>query len=120
MPLKDKEKRREYHRNYLKRKFQEDQIYKQKHLKRVKLNDEKYTKLRKDVLSDFRKNGCSFCSEKEPCCMDAHHVSNKKFNIGEMVARKFSVIKIKIELEKCICVCKNCHAKIHAGLIVAE
>lgn len=67
------------------------------------------------ALSAFRKKGCSLCPEKEPCVLDAHHVDpeTKEVNISKAHdAEEFSK-----ELRKCLCVCRNCHAKIHAGLI---
>ena len=73
----------------------------------------------KQILSDFRKNGCVICQEKDPCCMSAHHLSRheKDKNIGEMMQRH-SVESVIKELGKCICVCENCHRKIHAGKIL--
>lgn len=105
MPLKDKEKRKEYHRNYLRNRFQNDKSYRLKHIARVKTNDAKYKQLRQDVVADFRKNGCSFCTEKESCCMDAHHIENKEFNIGDMTARKLSANKIKKKRARKVYLC---------------
>lgn len=61
--------------------------------------------------------GCSLCSETEMACMDFHHKdpAEKEYSLSAMVS--FSWPVIEKELQKCICVCKNCHSKIHAGLI---
>lgn len=76
--------------------------------------------IRKELIrkvNEIKAAGCSFCSEKEVCCMDFHHLSNKEDNIANMlrVGRKFS--DIEEEIKKCVLLCANCHRKIHKGLI---
>lgn len=73
------------------------------------------------VLQKFRASGCSFCPEKEPCCLDAHHTdeSKKEFNISFGRSRRWPVKRIEQELKKCICICTNCHRKLHAGILTA-
>ena len=34
-----------------------------------------------------------------------------------MVSNRTNLKKVAAELAKCICVCQNCHAKVHAGLL---
>jgi hypothetical protein len=120
MPLKDPQKRKEYHKEYLRRKYNEDPIYRAKHRARTVKNDKKYRLRAIEVVAEFRKNGCSLCSEKEACCLSSHHLdpSTKEFMIGDMISRRMTPAKISKELEKCICVCENCHRKIHAGKII--
>jgi hypothetical protein len=62
--------------------------------------------------------GCQFCDEKDGCCLDCHHISDKEVEISELCAKK-SKTKIIEELAKCIIVCSNCHRKIHAGKLEA-
>lgn len=66
-----------------------------------------------------REQGCTFCDENEPVCLDLHHLNpdEKDFEIG--TASGYSWNRIFEEVEKCIVVCKNCHAKLHAGIIKA-
>ena len=61
---------------------------------------------------------CSYCSENNSCCLDFHHLDPKEkdFTISQKVAY-MSWENIMEEVSKCIVVCKNCHAKIHDGLI---
>ena len=117
MPLKDPVARRKYHRDYMRRKFREDPIFKKAHLARVRSNNDKYNAESAQVISAFRRNGCGLCPEKEACCLDAHHPdpTKKDLNIGDF--RKYSPKRIAAELRKCVCLCKNCHAKVHAGLV---
>lgn len=79
------------------------------------------TKLRQDRFYTFINNiksvGCCICGEKTLCCLDFHHLdpATKKREVSDMSTHKMdSVID---EIEKCICVCKNCHQKIHHDLI---
>lgn len=52
-------------------------------------------------------------------CLDAlefHHIdpTQKEFHLGER--RGLSMDKLKVELDKCILICRNCHTEIHAEL----
>lgn len=51
--------------------------------------------------------------------MSAHHVdgSTKDFSIGRAVSDRYSVKRVADELEKCVCLCENCHRKVHAGIL---
>lgn len=58
---------------------------------------------------------CIVCNEKDSCCLEFHHIdpSKKDFTIGSSMTRSWeSILK---EIQKCMCVCSNCHKKIHAG-----
>lgn len=61
---------------------------------------------------------CQICGyNKYVGALDFHHKDPnvKEYNISQL--RTYSFEKLKIELDKCLCVCRNCHAEIHAGLI---
>lgn len=71
--------------------------------------------------------GCLLCGEKEPVCLDFHHrdfegtmyqgvSKSKEFGVASK-GRDWSWERVLKEIEKCDVVCKNCHAKIHAGLV---
>ncbi len=63
------------------------------------------------------KLGCAICIEKDPCCLDFHHKNkNKDRNVSDWVRLK-NKNKVISEIQKCICVCSNCHRKIHANKI---
>lgn len=63
------------------------------------------------------KTPCIICGEAEPVCIDFHHINpiNKKFTISKHRSR--SKEWLLQEINKCICLCSNCHRKVHAGLI---
>tara|TARA_B100000941_G_C28197970_1_gene395363 strand:+ start:171 stop:593 length:423 start_codon:yes stop_codon:yes gene_type:complete len=92
-----------------------------KHIAAVKTNTKKYIEQLKIEIDQLRINGCCICGEKEKICLDWHHLdpSKKDFNVSSAINR-YSVNREAIfaEIAKCICVCSNCHRKIHAGIIV--
>lgn len=55
---------------------------------------------------------CSICGEDRIWCLDFHHV-NPDEKEGEISHLIDSPNKLKIELEKCIVLCANCHRDIH-------
>lgn len=58
---------------------------------------------------------CSNCGENNVYCLDFHHLdpSRKERQISEL--RYATWDTFKKELVKCVCVCANCHRKIHGG-----
>ena len=63
------------------------------------------------------KTQCLICGETEPVCLDFHHKNpnEKDFTIGKHVSR--SKENLLMEINKCVCLCANCHRKVHAGII---
>lgn len=59
--------------------------------------------------------GCSRCEEKHPSCLDFHHSdpTTKTKAIGHLRVSGCSVDRLKIEVEKCVILCANCHRKHH-------
>lgn len=60
------------------------------------------------------KEGCKKCGENRFYCLEHHHLDSKSKikNVSELV-KKFSFNKALEEIEKCIVLCKNCHAEFH-------
>jgi len=60
---------------------------------------------------------CVRCGESHPACLDFHH-KNPKNTVGNISRMKvesgYELKDIKNEIEKCIIICKNCHAKEHS------
>jgi hypothetical protein len=48
----------------------------------------------------------------------AHHRNpeEKEGNVARMVNDGTGLKRFRQELEKCLCLCCNCHAKVHAGV----
>lgn len=95
-----------------------------------------YQKNRADVIAKVRQRSranvdryhawkatlkCSLCPESESVCLDLHHVdpAEKEFALSAAIA-SLSWDKLMAEVAKCIVVCKNCHAKIHAGKVFMD
>ena len=116
MPYKDVAYGREHHKKYMRTWYAKN---KKKHKKYVRAATLKQRERIRGLLAVFKAQGCCLCPEIEPCCLDAHHTNpNKKdFAIGDSLRMVYSLKKIEAELRKCVCVCRNCHAKIHAGLL---
>ena len=90
------------------------------YIKKARRHDEKMKPILRAIIDKFQgDSGCRLCGEKSACCLDAHHVDStiKERVIGCMVGHGYSVKTLQEELIKCVCVCRNCHAKIHAGLL---
>lgn len=88
--------------------------YNQKSNPRNKVRSERI----KQVVDQYRiDNPCICCGETSLCCLDFHHLdpSEKDFNLSAY--RNASLQKVLDEIAKCVVVCRNCHAKIHAGII---
>jgi hypothetical protein len=72
---------------------------------------------RKEWLSKFKKP-CCFCGEDEHVCIDFHHIdpNDKSFNISSNYYCR-SKADVEAEINKCVCLCSNCHRKVHAGIL---
>jgi hypothetical protein len=119
MPRKDPAARREYQTGYMRRRYNADAEFRAVIKARTDTNCIRYRKEKLKLLAQFRANGCMLCGEMTNCCLAAHHrdPSEKKFALGNHVGNR-SVMpeKFALELAKCVCLCHNCHAKVHAGV----
>ena len=59
--------------------------------------------------------GCQVCGyNKYAKVLDFHHTGeDKEFSIGHAITQCMKLEKIKEEIEKCIVLCRNCHAELH-------
>ena len=93
--------------------------------KRTRNKDGLDTRCRECALIDERTRGrwfdeykttckCKICGESDPACLEFHHkdpLTKNKMITNYRFYKKERVIK---ELQKCICLCSNCHKKFHA------
>lgn len=98
------------HKIYRKKHYEDNKV---KYLKKAVVYKKKEVEWYRQLKQS---SGCIICGEKEACCLDFHHIRDKKFVISTSVGR-FSRKEILEEIKKCIVVCANCHRKIHAGVI---
>lgn len=74
------------------------------------------TKKAKYVLEVKQKSKCIKCGESNTECLDFHHIddSNKEEGIGAMLRNTIYTLDIiKLEINKCIVLCSNCHREEH-------
>lgn len=74
-------------------------------------------KKRKLDAIEYKGGKCEKCGyDKSYAALEFHHLNpfEKEMDWNDM--RKTSWDKIKQELDKCICVCANCHREIHSDL----
>ena len=112
MTWKSIRKRRAYERN----KYKTNAAFREQQRVRRKRNRKKDKLKSQILLVAFKENGCKLCNEKETSCMAAHHIEpdKKEYAIATL---KSKPSLMAVELEKCICLCHNCHAKLHAGVL---
>ena len=57
---------------------------------------------------------CERCGESDNACLDWHHTdpTQKEASVSWLLANK-SKQTIVEEIDKCICLCANCHRKLH-------
>ena len=72
---------------------------------------ERYYK--KQRFIDSKKVPCIKCGEKRTRCITFHHTDPKEkdFTIGKI--RKSNLATIEREINKCVCLCLNCHHEFH-------
>lgn len=116
-----RERRRIYGRQYMRKKSEE--INQDPKKKLAKLAKSRECRARNQVkclalLREFKGRGCCVCGEMEYCCIDAHHVdpSQKEYAIGQLVLSGMKLARFSCELAKCIPICANCHRKFHASV----
>jgi hypothetical protein len=108
MPLKDKEKRREYQREYMRKWYLNN---KTTHISYVRNRDKKIKAWLKEYKQSLK---CEDCGENHPACLDFHHrdPGEKKFSIGRL-KDYMSMRLLQSEIAKCRVLCSNCHRKRH-------
>lgn len=75
-----------------------------------------YQKNRKWVNEYKLYIGCLVCGYNKCAeALDFHHLNDddKSFNISTKVGKNTNLEIIKKEMEKCIILCRNCHAELH-------
>ena len=91
-------------------------IYRDTHRERINAEQRQRTKDKGDFLDSFREP-CVVCGESEKACIDFHHKdpSTKLFSVGSSKTKTYE--ELEKEINKCVCLCANCHRKYHKGLI---
>lgn len=97
--------------------------YKQQNKEKSREYDRMYynehRELKKQERKDKRnkihelKTPCVKCGEDRPYVIDFHHINpvDKEFEISQLP--NVSNSRLLKELDKCVCLCRNCHAEFH-------
>ena len=78
---------------------------------------ERQRKLKQQAI-DYKGGKCILCGyAKYNGSLDFHHIdpSKKEFGLGNAHLTSFD--KVKSELDKCVLLCRNCHAEVHGGIV---
>ena len=83
-----------------------------RHKENVVKNNTQYRASVIEFLREYyQTHPCVICGEDDILVLEFDHLGDKFLSVGEMVGRKFSVSKIKEEIEKCQVLCANCHRR---------
>lgn len=102
------EKQKEYRRKYYQENKKKEIAYSIERNKECKKRIQKYIK-------EVKENSeCAICNENHPATLIFHHINpdQKLFGIAGSYSR-YTLTKIKEEMNKCAILCSNCHLKIH-------
>lgn len=73
------------------------------------------------LVNEYKYNkGCAVCGEREPTCLDFHHIDPSKKELENGALMKCSFSRIQEEISKCIVLCANCHRKEHQRIRYKE
>lgn len=92
--------------------------YTQKYGEKARQRNKEIGNRNREAIAQYKaKIGCLICREADPCCLEFHHIDPtlKEIGIAENVSS--SLERLFKEIEKCVCLCSNCHKKVHAGKI---
>lgn len=123
----DKLNNRTYYSNHKKELIEKQKDYTNNNREKVREYQNKYANLhrrerkvylknlfdnKRDVLNSL-KYPCVKCGEDRPWVIDFHHINplTKSFDISDRY--RGSIESIKKEINKCVCLCRNCHAEFH-------
>ena len=102
MPYKDPQKQKEaQQRHYVKNKS------------RFKRRNYEAKQKRQEIIRSMM-TPCAMCGEYDPAIMDWHHVDpeSKTGSVSDLAKRHPIQVALD-EIEKCICLCSNCHRRLH-------
>ncbi len=112
MAYKDKQKEKEYKRQYY---ILNAEYIKKENAERKKIHRIKLTKFINRIKILF---GCNICGyNKCANVLHFHHTGDKEKGISVMRRNTVSIKVLKKEIRKCVILCANCHGEVHAGLI---
>jgi len=111
MPYLDKEKNRQYQRDFLHKKKKDNPKWHAEQKKSLRRKRE----ANRDIVAQIKKHlGCLLCDEDNPDNLQFHHVMPefKSATVAEMLSNRAKLITVIKEIDKCVCVCTACHKQL--------
>lgn len=107
--MKSSDKRKAYSREHYKR-------HREKHIAQARRRSDKHrAEMRRFLWLYKEAAGCAACPERDPVCLDFHHMDDdKEIDIANAAHRGWGFSRILAEIDKCVVLCANCHRKEHA------
>ena len=114
MAYKDPEKQREYHRNYMRRRYANNPDAYAAHKELTKVNRNKTRdRLRAWISAYLDEHPCVDCGESDRIVLEFDHISNDKLaNVADMVGQARPLQAVIAEVAKCQVRCANCHRRL--------
>ena len=86
-----------------------------------KIRDKKTSAERRARNKEYmisRMTPCVKCGFFHESCIDFHHINpdNKDKGVSELVRNGYATQRIVEEIDKCVCLCSNCHRMLHSGV----
>jgi len=74
-----------------------------------------YAKKQKEIQTLKAQYKCAKCGDDRGYVLDFHHIdpSKKDVEVSRMISNNYKLDKVYSEIEKCICLCANCHREFH-------
>jgi len=110
MPFKDPEKRRAYHREYMREWYQS---HREEHITRATNVNRRARARTRALIAELKSHPCADCGGSfPPALMDFDHVRGTKHGIiSRMSGGRMARAKLLEEINKCEVVCANCHRR---------
>lgn len=76
---------------------------------------QKYQEKKQVVQQLKAESKCAKCGESRGYVLDYHHIdpTQKENTIARMTSNYYSLDRVHKEIEKCVCLCSNCHREFH-------
>lgn len=94
--------------------YKQNNIQREQTRNRGKMRREIHRGIMQGIKSE---SGCATCGENSHyCVLDFHHkFDDKDLTIGQRA--EVNIQKLINEILKCVCLCSNCHRKVHANVL---
>jgi len=94
------------------------QSHTEEHRETTRKRRQQRRRLTKQRIDNIKRQlKCSVCGESDIACLDFHHIdpASKEFDIAMAMNYEGPWDTVLAEIRKCVCLCANCHRKVHAG-----